>query len=72
MKPSHAYRWMLLLFKREFPWEEGLRCFEIISSHYLEVSSIEAEKIRYEEHRLGFQNIGTSVYSLLAAIFACL
>lgn len=36
-------------FKREFPFEEGLRLFEVISSHYLELNSdkalVETDKV---------------------------
>ena len=42
-------RWLLLTFKREFSYKDGLRIFEIISSRHLEVSSLEAEMERSRE-----------------------
>jgi len=35
-----------LTFKREFPFEDALTMFEIISSQHLELSSMEAERER--------------------------
>ena len=35
--PMH--RWLLLDFKREFPFEEALRIFEVLNSQYLELNS---------------------------------
>lgn len=36
-------------FKREFPFEDGIRIFEVISSHYLELNSdkalVETDKV---------------------------
>ena len=39
-------RWLVLTFKREFPFEDALTMFEIISSQHLELSSMEAERER--------------------------
>jgi len=39
-----CHRWLLLGFKREFNYAEAIRIFEIISSHHLELNSVEAEK----------------------------
>ena len=33
------HRWLLLDFKREFPFEEALRIFEVLNSQYLELNS---------------------------------
>ena len=41
-----CHRWLLLSFKREFEEQDGLRMFEVLSSHYLEVSSLEADRER--------------------------
>ena len=49
---------MLLSFKREFPVEEALKCYEILSSHHLELSSAEAYKAREEERRKNFAQLG--------------
>ena len=42
-------RWLLLDFKREFPLEQSIRLFEVLSSHYLELNSdramVEADKV---------------------------
>eukprot|EP00036_Acanthoecidae_sp_10tr_P014480 CAMPEP_0206288306 /NCGR_PEP_ID=MMETSP0106_2-20121207/1548_1 /ASSEMBLY_ACC=CAM_ASM_000206 /TAXON_ID=81532 /ORGANISM="Acanthoeca-like sp., Strain 10tr" /LENGTH=584 /DNA_ID=CAMNT_0053718855 /DNA_START=6 /DNA_END=1756 /DNA_ORIENTATION=- len=46
-----AHRWLLLRFKREFLLEDSIRLFEILGSHHLETSSLEAEKMRSEEMR---------------------
>ena len=59
----YIFRWMLLSFKREFSWEDSMRCFEILSSHHLEVFSLEAEKTRSVERRKDFQKQGINVYS---------
>ena len=48
-------RWVLLQFKREFPYEDALKVFEIVSSHHLELSSMEAEKARNMERRKDFE-----------------
>ena len=42
----YLLRWLLLCFKREFPYEESLMIFEIISSQHLELSSETAERAR--------------------------
>ena len=44
-------RWLLLSFKREFDFSDALRLFEILCSHHLELSSIEAAKARESEIR---------------------
>jgi len=41
-----VHRWLVLTFKREFPFEDALTMFEIISSQHLELSSMEAERER--------------------------
>jgi hypothetical protein len=51
-------RWLLLGFKREFSFMESLRCFEILSSHHLELTSMEAEKTRRQELKREFENQG--------------
>ncbi|KAJ8313564.1 hypothetical protein KUTeg_008125 [Tegillarca granosa] len=53
-----CHRWLLLGFKREFSFDDSLRCFEILSSHHLELNSIEAEKARRQEQMKEFQHIG--------------
>ncbi|CAH1788233.1 unnamed protein product [Owenia fusiformis] len=50
-----CHRWLLLGFKREFPYDDSLRCFEILSSHHLEMTSMEAEKVRDVEIRKDFE-----------------
>eukprot|EP00795_Rhopilema_esculentum_P003645 gene3645-14886_t len=49
MELIFCHRWLLLTFKREFSYKDGLRIFEIISSRHLEVSSLEAEMERSRE-----------------------
>ncbi|XP_048249978.1 rab GTPase-activating protein 22-like isoform X2 [Haliotis rufescens] len=53
-----CHRWLLLGFKREFSFMDSLRCFEILSSHHLELSSLEAEKALRKEEMLEFANTG--------------
>lgn len=55
---TFCHRWMLLNFKREFNLDSGLRCFEIISSHHLELSSMEAQQAREKQKRKDFENQG--------------
>ena len=47
------FRWLLLDFKREFSFEDSLRLFEVISSHYLELNSdkalVETDKVIAKE-----------------------
>lgn len=46
-----CHRWLLLSFKREFSFSDAVRLFEILCSHHLELSSVEADKARTEEQR---------------------
>ncbi|XP_013401563.1 TBC1 domain family member 15 [Lingula anatina] len=56
-----CHRWLLLSFKREFAFEDSLKCFEILCSHHLELSSMEAEKARDSERRRDFEKQGGKV-----------
>eukprot|EP01147_Barroeca_monosierra_P008700 gene8700-1089_t len=47
----YCHRWLLLGFKREFSQEDALKLFEILCSHHLELSSIEAQRERSKERR---------------------
>ncbi|XP_021361496.1 TBC1 domain family member 16-like isoform X1 [Mizuhopecten yessoensis] len=51
-----CHRWLLLGFKREFSFADSLRCFEILSSHHLELFSMEAENARRKEVMKEFEN----------------
>ncbi|XP_064595953.1 TBC1 domain family member 15-like [Liolophura sinensis] len=51
-----CHRWLLLGFKREFNFDDSLRCFEILSSHHLELSSLEAANARRREQMKEFEN----------------
>ncbi|KAK3599780.1 hypothetical protein CHS0354_037266 [Potamilus streckersoni] len=51
-----CHRWLLLGFKREFDFMDSLRLFEILSSHHLELSSMEAKKVRHREQLKEFAN----------------
>lgn len=53
-----CHRWLLLTFKREFNFQDALRCFEILSSHHLELSSMEAERAREDGRRKEFEQQG--------------
>ncbi|XP_045161678.2 TBC1 domain family member 15-like [Mercenaria mercenaria] len=44
-----CHRWLLLGFKREFSFMDSLRVFEILSSHHLELSSVEAETAKRKQ-----------------------
>jgi len=48
----------LLGFKREFSFCDSLRVFEILSSHHLELSSIEAETAKRKQVMKEFAEIG--------------
>lgn len=52
------HRWLLLSFKREFPFEDGIHLFEILSSHHLELCSLEAEKAKRREQVLEKERMG--------------
>ena len=52
------FRWLLLGFKREFSFNDSLRVFEILSSHHLELSSLEAETLRRRQQMKEFAEIG--------------
>ena len=49
---------MLLGFKREFELEDGLRCFEILSSRHLELTSMEAQRAQEGEAQKDFEDAG--------------
>lgn len=53
-----CHRWLLLGFKREFEFMDSLRVFEILSSHHLELSSLEAEMARRRQQMKEFADIG--------------
>jgi hypothetical protein len=59
--PIYIYRWLLLDFKREFPFEESIRMFEVLSSHYLELNSdkarVETDKVIAKEFELDGQHL---------------
>ncbi|XP_059149748.1 uncharacterized protein LOC131936713 isoform X6 [Physella acuta] len=56
-----CHRWLLLGFKREFNYNDSLRCFEILSSHHIELTSLEAERAVMREERREFENTGGDV-----------
>ncbi|XP_065185015.1 TBC1 domain family member 17-like [Sycon ciliatum] len=53
-----CHRWLLLSFKREFAFDESLKLFEILCSHHLEISSLEAEKAKRKEELLEKERTG--------------
>ncbi|XP_070178626.1 TBC1 domain family member 15-like [Littorina saxatilis] len=53
-----CHRWLLLGFKREFSFQDSLRCFEIMSSHHLELHSLTAERALMKEEMNEFANSG--------------
>ncbi|KAH9509641.1 hypothetical protein Btru_044088 [Bulinus truncatus] len=56
-----CHRWLLLGFKREFNYEDSLRCFEILSSHHIELTSVEAARAVMKEEMKEFENTGGDV-----------
>ncbi len=48
-----CHRWLLLDFKREFSFDDSIRIFEVLSSHYLELDSdkalVETDKVIAKE-----------------------
>ena len=69
------FRWLLLDFKREFPFGEALRLFEVISSHYLELNSdkalVETDKViaKEFEHDSKWNPIDCHDYREITAIY---
>ncbi|ESO90957.1 hypothetical protein LOTGIDRAFT_122298, partial [Lottia gigantea] len=59
-----CHRWLLLGFKREFTFQDSLKCFEILSSQHLELSSMEAETAVRREEMKEFANTGDLVLYL--------
>ena len=62
--PPVPYRWLLLDFKREFDLEDSLRIFEVLGTHYLELTSdkalLETDKAIAKEFELdGGWSVGT-------------
>nr|XP_032824487.1 TBC1 domain family member 15-like isoform X2 [Petromyzon marinus] len=53
---NFCHRWLLLGFQREFPHDEAVRLFEILSSHHLELTSLEADRVRHQTRISGMQN----------------
>ncbi|ELU18857.1 hypothetical protein CAPTEDRAFT_133182 [Capitella teleta] len=51
---TFCHRWMLLCFKREFTFEDSLRCFEMLCSHHLEQNSMQAQLKREQERQKEF------------------
>jgi hypothetical protein len=64
-------RWLLLNFKREFNYEDSLKIFEIISSHHLELWSLEAEKERRLKRAEELKNQGT-VHVVRKVTYTCI
>ncbi|XP_074661336.1 TBC1 domain family member 15-like [Tubulanus polymorphus] len=56
-----CHRWLILGFKREFSYDDSLRCFEILSSQHLELCSMEAEQMLNKERQKDFQQQGGSI-----------
>ncbi|XP_048448963.1 rab GTPase-activating protein 22 isoform X2 [Rhincodon typus] len=52
---TFCHRWLLLGFQREFEHSDAIRLFEILSSHHLELNSLEAESARHSERMTHFQ-----------------
>lgn len=51
---------MMVSFKREFALEDSLRCFEILMSRHLELTSHVAETVTQQEKTQVFMNKGNS------------
>ncbi|XP_077983590.1 TBC1 domain family member 15-like isoform X2 [Glandiceps talaboti] len=56
-----AHRWLMLSFKREFPFDDALLVFEVINSHYMELHSVLAERERDLERARDFQRAGGKI-----------
>ena len=67
-------RWIVLTFKREFPFKDALTMFEIISSQHLELSSMEAERERERQRAKELERDGERIclknLSILAKFIA--
>ncbi|KAL4221329.1 hypothetical protein ACF0H5_019590 [Mactra antiquata] len=53
-----CHRWLLLGFKREFSFMDSVQLFEILSSHHLELSSLEAETAKRKQAMREFADLG--------------
>ncbi|XP_051875177.1 TBC1 domain family member 15 isoform X4 [Pristis pectinata] len=60
---TFCHRWLLLGFQREFEHSEAICLFEILSSHHLELNSLEAERARDLERMSRFQREVSEVKS---------
>lgn len=65
---AFCHSWLLLCFRRELSKDEGLRCFEIVSSHYLEVTSLRASSMFDDARRTGFEERGGGSHTSEAAL----
>ena len=61
-------RWLVLTFKREFSFADGLTMFEIISSQHLELSSMEAERERERQRAKELERDGKRIHDREASI----
>ncbi|XP_014666251.1 PREDICTED: TBC1 domain family member 25-like isoform X2 [Priapulus caudatus] len=61
---TFCHRWLILGFKREFGFEDGVKLFEILSSHYLELHSLEAETQKRLQRRKNFEQEGGHLRSV--------
>uniref|UniRef100_UPI00358E9B44 TBC1 domain family member 15-like isoform X2 n=1 Tax=Myxine glutinosa TaxID=7769 RepID=UPI00358E9B44 len=64
---TFCHRWLLLSFQREFPHDEAIRLFEILSSHHLELTSLAAQRVRDETRSSGIQHQGSTCLELPVA-----
>ena len=51
---------MLLSFKREFPPDDSLRLFEMLSARDVEMAALDAGKTQDAETRKDYEHLGTA------------
>lgn len=75
-------RWLIMCFKREFSFEDGLYLFDVIACHFLELDSDEGRRYQRHAQRAEFKTEGCGLnsidsfhcefnYSLTFEMFVC-
>ena len=57
-------RWLIMCFKREFPFEDGLYLFDVIACHFLELNSDEGKRYQRHAQRDEFKREGCGLNSI--------
>ena len=57
-------RWLIMCFKREFSFEDGLYLFDVIACHFLELNSDEGRRYQRHAQRAEFKKEGCGLNSI--------